>query len=334
VGGATASQFDKILDQGALAVARGSTEASASETNHPANAAMRRADEAYSKGDNIAAAAAYGEAIALAPDGWESYTRAVDSRLYALQRLDSTEAQIRLAEEALPKVAHSPTLASVGSGGLSAAISLPPTDARRTKLIQKFEAASAQALHDSTLQLAGDDRAALYDALVSAREDRRDSLGARALREDWAAFLVDQIHRARSPEQRTSFDPHIVGLYLEMGTPEKALPFLQQSEKEFPQDYNPPARQAVAYKAMKDWKNALAASDRAMALAYGPRKLGIYTTRVDIFLGMGNTEGARHTLEEAIRFAEALPEGQRSENRIAAFKKKLAGLQQPTGSAR
>ena len=50
---------------------------------------------------------------------------------------------------------------------------------------------------------------------------------------------------------------------------------LQASERDLPDDYNPPARLATAYKAMRRWDEALAASDRALAKAYGPRKLGM-----------------------------------------------------------
>ena len=63
-----------------------------------------------------------------------------------------------------------------------------------------------------------------------------------------------------------------------------------------------------------------------MAKAYGPRKLLFFENRADIFKGKGDLASARQTLEEAIAFAKALPEGQRSSARIAALEKKLAGL--------
>ena len=46
-------------------------------------------------------------------------------------------------------------------------------------------------------------------------------------------------------------------MYLELGQPERALPMLQASERDLPDDYNPPARLAVAYKAMKRWDEAI-----------------------------------------------------------------------------
>jgi len=42
---------------------------------------------------------------------------------------------------------------------------------------------------------------------------------------------------------------------------------LEQSQREMPDDYNPSARLAIAYRAMKKWPEALAASDRALSMA-------------------------------------------------------------------
>ena len=109
---------------------------------------------------------------------------------------------------------------------------------------------------------------------------------------------------------------------------------LQLSEQEFPDDCNPPARLATAYLNMKHYDEALAASDRAMRkpMADGPRKLLYYDTRISIYTGMGNAAAAKQTLEAAIAFAQGLPEGQRSESRIASLKKRLDKLNQ-TSSA-
>ena len=101
---------------------------------------------------------------------------------------------------------------------------------------------------------------------------------------------------------------------------------LQASERDLPDDYNPPARLAVAYRAMKKYDDALAASDRALAKAYGPRKLGILQTRADIYREKGDAAAARKTMEDAVKLAESLPEGQRSEKVIANLKKKLEAL--------
>jgi hypothetical protein len=85
---------------------------------------------------------------------------------------------------------------------------------------------------------------------------------------------------------------------------------------------------------MKDWPKALAASDRALSKAYGPRRLGILQTRADIYKGLGQTDDARRTLQDALTEAEALPEGQRSETTIANLKKKIDALAPTDAAAR
>jgi tetratricopeptide (TPR) repeat protein len=142
----------------------------------------------------------------------------------------------------------------------------------------------------------------------------------------WAAFLEGEAARAKTPDERAVFDSHRLGAYLELGQPERAIPMLEASERDLPDDYNPPSRLAVAYKAMGRWEEALAASDRALEKSYGPRQLGILSTRSEIYSGLGKNAEARETLEKALRIAEDLPPGQRSESRIASLKRKLQAL--------
>jgi len=71
----------------------------------------------------------------------------------------------------------------------------------------------------------------------------------------------------------------------------------------------------------------LAASDRAIEKSYGPRQLRYMTNKAGIYEAMGDVESARKTLEEAVAVAEALPEGQRSENRTARIRNQLDALE-------
>jgi hypothetical protein len=143
-----------------------------------------------------------------------------------------------------------------------------------------------------------------------------------------AAFLEGEAARAKNPDARAVFDSHRLSTYMALGEPARAIPMLKASERDLPDDYNPPARLAAAYKAMKQYDEALAASDRALAKAYGPRKVGILQTRADIFAAKGDAEAARKTMEETVQYAESLPAGHRSDRTIAALKKKLEAMRQ------
>jgi tetratricopeptide (TPR) repeat protein len=316
-GGATLAQLERILDQGRLAYRSGGGN----------DSTLARADRLYGSGDFAGAAQAYQAALEKAPSDWPPYARAVESLLFALQSSDANDDCSRVAETALPKLGHTTSAASVAGSGLGCALALPADRPGREVLIARFEAAVLAFVRDRTITMAGDDRSGLYGILYDARQDAKDEAGARAIAREWASCLEDEAARARTVEQRASFDPHRLGVYLELGEPERAVPMLQASERDLPDDYNPPARLAVAYKAMKRWEDALAATDRALAKAYGPRKLRIFRTRADVFAASGDSLASRRTLEETLRYAEALPEGQRPSSMIADLKKQLAQSQ-------
>jgi tetratricopeptide (TPR) repeat protein len=216
-------------------------------------------------------------------------------------------------------------LAVVAGVGLDCAVQLPD-DAAKKELVPLFERAVRAALADTSLAIAADDRSGLYISLLSAREAAGDSLGERAAAVEWAAFLDAAAASAPTSEARTVFDSHRLSAYLELDQPEKAVEVLLQSERDFPDDYNPPARLAVAYKAMERWDEAIAASDRAVARGYGPRLLSILRTRADVFAAKGDTASARAALGQALQHGAALPEDQRSDRTMEGLRARLAEL--------
>lgn len=320
VGGATVAQLHQLLDDGAAAVAR---KPGASGLD----ALLAAADAHYAAQEDSAAAVAYRAVLAQAPPDWPQRARVVDALLFAQQMAEDNAACLKLAREELPHYGGTPTGLGLAVGGLDAALALPAGDPDRARLVAEFEAAARAALADPALPVSDDDRSSVYGSLVSARQDAGDSTGARALAGQWADFLDGAAARASTPEQRTVYDAHRLTACLQAGTPERAIPILEASERDLPDDYNPPARLALAYKAMRRYDDALAANGRALAKVYGPRQLTVLQVRADIYAEKGDRAGARRTLEEAIAAAEALPTGQRSERQIAALKKKLEGMQ-------
>lgn len=322
VGGATVPQLEKLLDDGALAVSAGRD----GVTRSAAERALARADSLYGAGDDAAAARAYRQALASAPADWPRYGRAVESALFALASAGDDLAAARLAREAFPRLSRTSSAANVAASGLGAALSLPDSVPEKQDLAAALESAARAVVADTTVPIAADDRSGAYISLLDARKEAKDDAGARQVASAWAAFLEAAAARAPDPDARAVFDSHRLSAYLELGAPERALPMLEASERDLPDDYNPPARLAVACKAMKRWGEALAASDRALAKAYGPRQLGILQTRSDIHAGRGDAAAARKTLEDALALAESFPPGQRSESAIAALRKRLEAL--------
>ena len=106
-----------------------------------------------------------------------------------------------------------------------------------------------------------------------------------------------------TPSRASSSTP-IVWTYTALGTPELAVPMLQASERDFPSDYNPPARLARAYLAMKRYDDAVVAIDRGIGLVYGPRALRLVSTKADILEAKGDRAGAAVALKGGIAEAK------------------------------
>lgn len=320
VGGATILQLQQILDDGRLAVLGGST-------GQGPEPAFARAERLYGERGFRDAASAYQEALKVAPPDWPRYSRAVESLLFALSEAKDCVTSIRVAREAIPRLRDTPSALNVAGLGLVCALELPVDDASRKDAVALFEKAAREAIANPKVVAAADDRSSLYGQLVGARKDAKDEAGARQTAAECAAFLEAQAAKAKTPEARTVFDSHRLSAYIELGEPQRAIPMLEASARDFPQDYNPAARLAIAYKHLKRWDDALAASDRALALVYGPRKIGVLATRADVFLGRGDKPKARATLEEALATARALPPARRSEAMLAALQKRIAAIE-------
>ena len=323
VGGATVAQLDRFLDEGALVLKGG--EPGGPEARD-ANAALAEADRLYGDGKDAEAAAAYLRAVQAAPEGWPRLGRSVEALMFALSRAEDWTTTDSAAAVLYPHLRGTNSAASVAAAGLSAAASLPDSAPDRSARVERHEANLREALADPTVSYSGDDRSGYLISLMDAHTALHDSVGARRVAEEWSATLDQVAAAAKTPAQRVVYDSHRLSAYLELGQPEKAVPMLQQSERDFPGDYNPPGRLAAAYLAMKQWDDALAASDRALKRGYGPRKLRFYQSKADAFAGKGDVAHARATLGEAIAFAEALPEPQRSASTIAGLKKKRDAL--------
>jgi len=314
--GMTVAEMDAFLEEAARA-------ASGRGSSSPLEAALLRADRLNGEGKKPEAAAAYREALDQAPAGWPPYGRAVVALLFLHQLQDENAKCLALAREARPRLSGAPAAVMVARSGLDCALGLDKEDAGRAAAIAEMEAATRRTVADPALGAIADDVSSSYLSLIRARKDAGDAAGATKDAEAWAAFLDAQAAAAKTPEQRAVFDAHRLSAYLELKQPERAIPMLQESERDLPGDYNPSARLALAYFEMKKLDEALAASTRALPKVVGPRRIQVLQRRSDILAAKGDAAAAREALEQALAYAESLPPGQRSERTIQALKKKL-----------
>jgi tetratricopeptide (TPR) repeat protein len=181
----------------------------------------------------------------------------------------------------------------------------PPSEARRGPLDRAIERARA-IISDMSDPMLADDRSDLFGAMVEALESDGRATEAKQTAQLWSTYLDGEAARAPDPAARAVFDAHRLEAYMAIGEPQRAIPMLEASAKDFPKDYNPPARLARAYVALKRWDDAIAAIDRALPLAYGPRTLRLFMTKAEAQSGRGDRAGAAATLREALVRAKGM----------------------------
>lgn len=318
LGSATVAQLEKMLDDGARAV-------------RPAAEAVSLADALFGLGTRHAAsrqpaeaAAQFRKALDAGGPSWPRRARAIESLvLSALEQGDlATCASAAVLEG--PSTPRGPSFANTVATGLSCALAAAGED-WRAKAIAVLEPLNREAVAlDSVL---ADDRSSIYDQLVSCREEAKDADGAKKLAGEWLSFLEAEAARAKAPEARAAFDAHRVSAALKLGDAARAIPALEQTERELPSDYNAPARLALLFQAVGKYDEAVAASDRALAKVYGPRRLRLLENRSDLLKAKADKAGARKALEDALEFARTLPAVQRSDRQLKRLESRLKALE-------
>ncbi len=229
----------------------------------------------------------------------------------------------RTAESTVGKLGSVVDQASALGWGLGCALEVEAPGADLAGVRQSL-AARSRGLLSQEGPLA-DDISGLYELLVQERTLAKDAAGAKALAKTWLEYLEAQAKKAKTPAARAVFDPHRVSAAIAAGTPERALAAVQQSAKDFPADYNPPAREALLLQELGRFDDALAAIDRALATCTeGPRKLRLFSIKAGLLKAKGDAPGRVKTLEAAVAWAKALPPAQLPRGRLEALEKELA----------
>ena len=315
-GSLTTPEFERLLDDGERAVA--------ASGGSGADAALARADRLGAERKTAEAAAAYTEALRLAPAAWAGRGRALNSLLAALQKSGDLAQCAAVARKETPALERGPAFAAAAAAGLGCAVEAPESASWRDAAVRELEALVVESLGlDNVL---ADDRSSAYGVLVELRKTRGDPAGAKEMAGRWMTFLESQAAAARSVEARAAFDSHRVSAALALGDPVRAVPALLASERDLPDDYNPPARLAILYREMGRFDEALAASRRALDKAYGARKLRIFDTLADVYAKKGDPASARRTLEEALAYADTLPKSQQPQTLLAQLRKKASAI--------
>jgi len=294
-GTATANELRELLS-----VAIGDARGSAENPAVAATAAFVRGNRALAAGDAETAEKEHRAALAAAPKDHPHRARIVEALVMQLALRKQSGPCAELAAAEAGGMASGTSRASVIVAGLGCARDAGKKAEVDLLLDLALRDAAARDGH-----LLADDRSALYEEAVTTKSERGDAAGAHELAKEWATFLEGEAARAQTSDARASLDPLRLGAYLALGEPARAEPMLLQSEKDFPDDYNPPARLGRVYLEMKRLDDADKAADRAAARVYGPRAMRVFALKADIAKARGDRAGETKALEEALARSEA-----------------------------
>jgi thiol-disulfide isomerase/thioredoxin len=303
LGSATAPEMVSLLEDTAAGVTTGTGEGEAA-------AALLRGEHASASGAHADAIREYRAALEGAPPKWTKRGRVDEALVAELWAKKDDAACAALADAEMAKIAPGTSLANVGLMGLECARRSPrgtPGHDAAARLARAVE----QIALDPSVPILDDDRSGLFEEVVDDRNEDHDPVGAASLATSWAAMLDARAAEATTPAARAVFDAHRMLAYVALGNPARVLPMLEQSEKDFPDDYNAPARIARIDLELHRYDDAAAAAGRALAKGYGPRKLKIYLLLADILKAKGDAVGLSRTVDEALLFARSLPETER-----------------------
>jgi tetratricopeptide (TPR) repeat protein len=297
LGSANVAQLERLLDDGERALAQ--TEGGTLEDQ------LARADRLFAEQQPAEAASAYRKLLEAAPADWSRRPRTVESLLLARYSAGDHLVCVLDARTLVPGLPRGPSFANAAAMGLACLLYARSPFASAAEVRAELEPLAREAL--ALPDLLADDRSGLYELLVEARDSAGDDAGVQATARAWLDFLDREGERAPTPEARAALDGHRVAAALAAAEPTRAVAALERSERELPADYNAPARLALIYKALGHLDDALAATDRALARVYGPRRIRVLDTRADVLLARGDRDAARQVVNDALAFAAKLP---------------------------
>ena len=318
LGSVNAEQFGTLLDDGEKAVKI------AAQTKGSPEQKLANADRLYGEKKLAEAVTAYREALAAMKADHPRRPRALESLLIALNQNRALKDCVDMAISEAPRLAKGPSYVNSIYLGLSCQTSADPKEPWKGDAGEQLFALATDAL--KVEGILADDRSGLYETMVDYLNAKGDKKGSVELSRDWLEFLEGEASKASAPAARAVFDPHRLNAALAVGLPHRVVDALIRSEHDLPEDYNPPARLAIAYRELGKLDEALAASDRALSKVYGPRKVRVMEMKASILAKKGDLAGQKKLLLDAVAYAKGLPAGQRSEKTVGRLEAQAAKL--------
>ena len=326
LGSASVEQFIAFLQVGESGHRAAMAEQEQLDPHGPEGLA-RRGDRAALADDPATAAQAYSAALDAAPADWPRRPDILAARIGALYAAKEYGACVDLAIDSAAGLIHGIS-AGVGLSYAGAcADRLSEDDPRRAALSRLALGQLARFVDAPGASLTVDDRS---DILMLQREyfDRLgDTEAARRTAQRQRVMLDRAAADAATPYEASTYNWPRAEVYVYLGLGAELIPALEASAKALPEEADPPYRLAWVHYQLKQYEQSLMAAERALALAYGPRKAGIQGMLARLHHAMGNRQAERKAREAQLALLQALPSGQRDFAAEKQVREALASLQ-------
>lgn len=325
LGAASPAQLSRFLDAGEHRVASARQGAPADDA---VTAAVLEGDALATRGDAPGAARAYARALELAPPDWPRRPETLVARITALWKSRATEPCLELAEGSLAGTGDAASSIDFSAYALECAAAAPDGDPRARRVREAVRARMTRLCAQGSDELTPDDRADGCAKASDAHEALGDAAGARRA----TTLRLEVLERAaagKPDDVAIAYDWARTDSLLELGRAEEAVALNAARERAVPGNYNPPAYLARSYARLERWEAGLAAIERALALAYGPRRAGLMTLKIDLLLGAGRRDAAIAVAEEQLEAYRSLPSGQKQPAAEARAEARLRSLRAP-----
>jgi tetratricopeptide (TPR) repeat protein len=218
----------------------------------------------------------------------------------------------------------SSTLGDFGGNALDCADHVPKGSPRAKALRELVAKKLREVVRDPRAPMSPDDRGDALRIVWAAEEALGNRAGAVEAARERLGVLDAAARRAPDPAVASTFDGARLETLVFLERAREAAVFLAERERQLPDDYNPPHRLAIAYLALGEGENALAAIDRAIQKAWGARKARMLDKRADILEKLDRHAEVTATLEAELAHLRGLPAGQKKPALEKAVEERLA----------
>ncbi len=264
--------------------------------------ASRSAKGAVSEGQRLLAKGEYGDAIALFERALKQKqskaerTRVLSGYIEALWKGDVENC----AMKALPYIDETDdTAPGIDYAAMIAYCAESGAEKDKPAIMKKVRARLERAVANPKLALTPDDKSGLYSTLISAHRALGDDDKADAALQSRLQMLEAAAKAAPDAKARSTFDAHRLSCYLQLKRYDDAEKMLKVTAAALPKEFNTPWRLALLDLERGHHDAALKSIDHALTLGYGPRRLRLHATKIDILMAAKRDDDAKKAMTAA-----------------------------------